>query len=305
MKGYIKYRDEGGIEAIDFVRDLPNTIAINQMLGLATHLHGLSNAGIVEYGLIAYQSYAPPAGALVAGANVHNKGRCHFTYQSATSETKTLSLWIPAPMMNNYTFVQGVGYRMTAAAGAILQAALRNLTLITDLQFSIGVLDYRESASHSHSESAIQYKDSAGNTCWMNLPQPVSVGAMETFNGIINGFSMCTCVEAVYAEPTVVVVPDTDELASKTNDDLGFDTVETRAIMKFRYVAGTRKKTMSLTLPAIKTSSVVSEVDSDGYKVIEVIGQGVALAITALYGAGVRAPVFKSSKVDVKNLKTQ
>lgn len=305
MKGYIKYRDEGAIEAIDFVRDLPNTVAINQMLGLAMHLHNLSNAGVVEYGLIAYESYAPDPGNLVAPADIHNKGRCHFTYQSANSETKTMSLWIPAPMMNNYTFNQGVGYRMSIAAGAILRDALRALTLITDIQFSHGVLDYNESESHGRSESAIQYEDSVGNTCWMNLPQPVSVGAMSAFNTVLNGFTMCKCVEAVYANPTVVIVDPTDTLAGMTLDDLGFDSVETRAVLKFRYTTGTRKKTMSLTVPAIKTSQVVSEEGGRGYKVLDVIGTGVALAITSLYGAPVRTVSFKTSKVDVVNLKNQ
>jgi hypothetical protein len=255
--------------------------------------------------LINFEDYVPPLGGITPGANVHNKGRCHFTYESDNGETKMMSLWIPAPMMNNYVFVPGVGYRMTAAAGDILKAALVAMTAQATLQFSFGVLDYSESDTSSRQESCIQYQDEAGNKCWMGVPQPTTVGAMQTFNGVLNGFTMCQCIDAIWANPTVVVVPDGDPLAATTNDDLGFDSVETRAKLKFRYNVGTRKKTMSLTLPAIKLSNCSSGPGSRGYRVVDVVGQGIALAITAFYGSSNRNAKYHSGKVDVKNLENQ
>ena len=117
MRGYIKYRDAQQIEAIDFVRSLPGTSNINNLLGLATSLHNYSNAGVVEYGLLDFEHIVPDLGVLVPGANVHNKGRTYFTYTDANNETVTVALWIPAPVMSNYTFVPGVGYSNERCGG--------------------------------------------------------------------------------------------------------------------------------------------------------------------------------------------
>jgi hypothetical protein len=305
MRGYIKYRDAGQIEAIDVVRDLPTGTSIGSMLGLATSLHNHSNAGVVEYGLLDFEHITVNVGTLVTGADVHNKGRTHFTYTTDNNETVSVTLWIPSPMMNNYSFIEGVGYRMHAAAGEILKVGLIDLIGQADLQFSYGVLDYRESEKGARHGSCLQFQDESQNSCWMGVPQPVSAAALQAFQAIVGPFSMCQCIDGVYVNPTVVVVPTGDPLLDTTEDDLGFDSVETRALMKFRYQQGTRKKTMSLMLPAIKTSRCTSGEGGRGYKVGQVYGEGIALSVTALYGSSNRNATFKSGKIDVKNLQNQ
>ena len=194
---------------------------------------------------------------------------------------------------------------MNAAAGDILKAGLVTMMSQASLQFSYGVIDYRESEKGARHGSCLQFKDASHNTCWMSVPEPDSAAALTNFQAILGPFSMCQCVDGVYENPTVVVVPANDPLLDTTADVLGFDCVETRANMKFRYQAGTRKRTMSLTLPAIKSSCCEYGEGSDGYNVGEVYGQAVALAITALYGSSNRNAKYKSGKVDVKNLQNQ
>lgn len=307
MKAYLKFKDIGGIQTITFLKGLVNSVAIGAVETFATAIKANgTNAGIVEYGLIRPQygvSLIDAGAPGTPGSSVKNKARCNFQYVDGNDEIRSISLWIPAPDMAMFEFVEGVGYRMVALSGETIKDALAALTGISNIVFINGVLDYSEADTVAYGDNAIEFEDYVGNRCWMSVPQPVSLGALGTFADAIAGESIAKVGRYVYYNYQSVIV--SGAMASPIADDNGFDSVERRAVCKFRYIEGTRRKTMSMIIPAPQSANLVNNKGKPGYSLSTNTGDILALAVTSLYGSANRTVSFRSGKVKMNELENQ
>jgi hypothetical protein len=306
MKAYLKFKDVGGIQSMAWFKDVVNSVAIGTVATFAALVKARSNAGLIEYGLIRSTGFDLSVGGIAGPeSNVKNKARLHFNWINANGETKNLALWIPAPDMAMFENVDGVGYRVLKSSGEAIRDALRTMTGIPDLAFSVGVLDYSESKPGTRSENSIEFTDVVENKCWMAVPQPVSMAAMQTFGSFIDGYSIAPIGRGVYSEPENVVLLSTNPTAIPNTDINGLDSVERRCTCKFMYIEGTRRKFMTMNLPAPKSANLVQGKDKPGYALDIATGNGLAIDITALYGAGNRAVTFKHGSVAQSELDNQ
>lgn len=307
MRAYLKFKDRGGIESLCWMRNLVTSCTLAQVQAFANAMitNALTNAGIVEYGLIRLTSFSLDDGNPSSGSCVKNKARCHFNYINANGETVPIALWIPAPDMAMFEYIEGVGYRMVPLSGQAIRDGLRAMTGVSTIEFITGILDYSEAEQGARSDNAIEFEDADFNRCWMSVPQPVSMAALQTFAELITGESIASVRRGVYATPEVTVVPDTDPMSVPMSDDNGFDSVERRCTCKFAYVQGTRRKFMLLNVPAPRSVNLVSGKDKPGYALAKASGDALAAAITALYGAGNRTVSFRSGRVKKTELDNQ
>lgn len=305
-KAYLKFKDVGGIETVTMLKDLVNTRAIGDVQSFAQAVKLITNAGIVEYGLIQPQfgTGLVDAGAPgTPGSSVKNKARCAFQYINANNEVKSIMLWIPAPDMAMFEYVEGVGYRMLALSGESIKDELVALTGIAGITFINGTLDYSEAENASHTDNAVEFVDYVGNRCWMSVPQPVSLATLATFADAITAESIAKVERYVYSQYNSVVV--SGAMASPTTDENGFDSVERRARCRFRYIEGSRRKTMSMIVPAPLSTTLVNKKGKPGYSLATNTGDTLAIAVTALYGNTNRNVSFRNGKVHMAELVNQ
>jgi hypothetical protein len=306
MKAYLKFKDVGGIQSMAWFKDMANSVAIGTVATFAALVKARSNAGLIEYGLIRSTGFDLSVGGIAGPeSNVKNKARLHFNWINTNGETKNVALWIPAPDMAMFENVEGVGYRVLQASGEAIRDALRTMTGITDLAFSVGVLDYSESKAGSRSENSIEFTDVVGNKCWMAVPQPVSMAAMQTFGSFIDGYSIAPIGRGVYSEPESVILLSTNPTTIPNTDINGLDSVERRCVCKFAYIEGTRRKFMTMNLPAPVSANLTQGKDKKGYSLDVATGNGLAIDITALYGSGNRTVSFKRGGVAQSDLDNQ
>lgn len=305
MKGYVLFKDVGGIQSSAWFKDMVNSIALSAVQTFAATIKSATNAGIVEYGVLRTIGFDIAGGTPGADSNVKNKARLHFNYINGNGETKSLSMWIPAPDMTMFENVEGVGYRVLQEDGEEIRDYLRTMTGITNLAYSTGILDYSESKAGARAENSIEFIDVVGNKCWMAIPQPVSQAAMETFATAISAFSIAAARRGAYTTVESAVLLSTDPLAIPSTDINGLDSVERRCNVKFAYIDGTRRRFMTMNLPAPASVNLVQGKDKKGYSLAVGTGNTMAINLTAMYGSANRTLTFKNGKVAHNELDDQ
>lgn len=305
MRGSLTFEDFLGKKTNIPVLGLdPNDATImTKMQALALSLQSYVNAAIVDYGVLR------PEIQVISGDNAttgpydssFNKALVNFSYVE-DNEQKYITLFLPAPDLQHFDTEEEVGYRMFESSGNAIRDALRTATGITDLEFVRGVTEYREGKSSRPSEGAYaKWRDFDGRIQYMGVSKVTDIAALQTFcesflRGSAPYYSNCALLQVGIITP---------EIATRDEDpatESGYDSIDQRAVLNFSWVENAKRRTMQMTLPAMKESSFVPVSRGKKKYVTQAVGDGVALALTALYGAGVRDLTFESGTRDIVNL---
>ncbi len=306
----IRYVDRGLIASGTVIQPIAEAVAPTtvKLLALATSLHSYVNPGVQGYSLMEWEEDTVGSPLATAVGSNCEKGQVNYSYVDADGITQYGTMWIPNPDLALYELVEGVGYRMTAAAVALLETAMSTASGLT---INIQQVKYeykeREFGSGVKNASSLKFEDQIGNVVWMAFPLATDLAALQTFGAAMNagdatnGFTKSICDRCVFlTETDAICDPATAPGLPATGV---WDSVEARAFVKMAYVEDGKKKFMQVILPGIKQTNCELKAGKKGWKVTKTVGDGVATALTTFFGAANRTCRFVGSRVDVKDLK--
>jgi hypothetical protein len=304
--GYVRFVDVKNKTTDAWFKGLPDATTTAQLASFATVVKAHVNPGIMSYGTLKPTYVIPGTIDMASNGNmesVKDKALLQFSYIQ-DDQQKSILLWLPCPYIDvNWTHVEGVGYRMDKAEGDEIAAALTTMTGIAGIEFVRGRLEYRESSTVSKALYSIVFRDVYGAQCVMGVPKPTSSAALGTFMDFLRTehLSNASITKGLYmVEDAVIIAPGTGVNVPAT--DTGWDSVDRRTHAKFRYVQSAALKTKTFLLPGVQENACeLVSADQRGYKLTKVVGDGLANALTGLYGSTLTF-TFRSGKVDVVNI---
>mgnify|MGYP001335239176 CR=1 FL=1 len=307
--GYIRYVDTKNKMTDAFVKRLPDATTIGNMLSFATLVRAHVNPGIAAYGLLRPEYVIP--GTIDMASNgamesVKDKGLLQFSYID-DNQQKSIMLWLPCPLINaNWTHVEGVGYRLNKATGDDIAAALSTMTGIPGISFVRGIKEYRASRKASKAMYCIMFTDVKGAVCGMGVPKPTNVAALGVFMDFLrtDNLTNASITSGLFTNETSVILGPSAPLAVPLVET-GWDSVDRRAKVAFRYVEAASAKTKMFNLAGVQEAAceLISS-DSNRHKLTKVVGDGLALGMTGVYGSSLTFS-FKHGKVDEASLDPQ
>lgn len=305
----ITVKDTMGIRASAFLRAIPTagTPDMTKMLALATSLKSHLNGGIESYSLLDWlETLIVPVFTPATGVN-SDKALILYEYEDGAGNVVYGRSILPNPdVLNHFEQVEGEGFRMLAESRdemtVLFQAASGNTTF----RVVVGKLMHQHGrGNRGRRDTCIQFTDSLGKRAYMAIPFASSSGALvslaEAFDESV--FSNSQITRAWYLTKTDAITDPTSGigLPAEDADQIAFTTVETRAMLKMYYLQDSRKRFMKFMMPSIKNSAC--ERSGDDWRVLNAAGQGVALSLRALFGAGNRDVSYLSCRMRVKDLR--
>jgi len=298
----INWIDVGAIKASSHLFDIPAASApdMTKLLALATSLHSYSRAGVATYALLQWTEGAmtTPLGAAV-GSNC-DKAQINYKW-IAGGDQRFGTFWIPNPDPTIFELVTGVGYRLTAAAKALLEASLSTASGLT-ISIVEGKPEYRESDAGigGKNESCLQFIDEAGNYSYMSFPLAASSALLI---GLGDAFNTDSITQSILDRSFFLAKTEANPAIAAAAG--AWDCVETRAYAKMQYISGGKKHFQTIMIPAPIATNCEQNTGQRGWNLTKVVGDGIALALTSFYGSGNRSLTFVGSRVDVKQLGNQ
>lgn len=299
----INWIDVGALKATSSLYDIPaaSTPDMTKLLALATSLHSYSRAGVLTYALLQWTEgeMTTPLAAAV-GSNC-DKAQINYKWIDAGGSQQFGTLWIPNPDPTIFELITGVGYRLTAAAKALLETSLSTASGLT-ISIVEGKPEYKESDAGigGKNDSCLQFIDEAGNYSYMAFPLASSSALLIALGDAFNTDSITQSVldRSFFLAKTEA----SPAIAAATG---AWDCVETRAYVKMQYIAGGKKRYQTIMIPAPLATNLEQNVGQRGWNFTKAVGEGIALALTSFYGAGNRTLTYVGSRVDVKQLQNQ
>jgi len=307
MKGRLKFEDVGGRATTIGLNGLDpaDTNVMTKLNALATTLRTYTNCAITEYGVTVPQitditGENPTTGVYDSSMQ---KGIIRFSY-SENNENKSIALYIPAPNVAGYVWVDEVGYRVEEGTADAIRAALVTATGKTGLVVESGVIEYIDGKSTRPTDGAyIKFKDDFDRVQYMGVPEVDDLAKLAAFSAaLFQGSSAYTNAAPVQIG---VMTPSIAYRSTDTPDtESGYDTVEWRGVFKFSYLTSANKrKIMSFTLPGLKDSLIFGVGNKKDLYIEKATGDAIGVALATLYGSGNRQCHYESCKIDKVNLK--
>lgn len=299
----INWIDVGAIKATSSLYDIPAASLpdMTKLLALATSLHSYSRAGVASYALLEWTEGAMTTPLAAATGSNCDKAQINYKWIDAGGTQQYGTLWIPNPDPAIFELITGVGYRLTAAAKALLETSLSTASALT-ISIIEGKPEYKESDAGigGKNDSCLQFVDEAGNHSYMSFPLASSSALLIGLGDAFNTDSITQSIldrsfflEKTEADPAIVAATG------------AFDCVETRAYVKMQYISGGKKRFQTIMIPAPISTNLEQNQGQRGWNVTKAVGDGVALALTSFYGAANRTLTFVGSQVDVRQIQNQ
>lgn len=304
----INFVDVGNIRTRAVIQNIPDASAPTT-LKLATFItayHAHQFPGVESYSLLQWTEGEVTGSVTTAVGTNCEKAQINYRYVDAADNTQYGTLWLPNPDMTHFEFVEGVGYRMLPASLELLATALSGASgLIIDVLE--GKLEYKTKSygNGARNASCLRFTDSIENVDYMSFPLVTDSAALIDLGIALNTdtFTQSVLDRSYYLSQTDVMTDPTTAPGLAAAGE--WDSVESRAYLKFVYMEGTKRKFMQLMVPGIKKTACFLKSGTSGYKVSKVTGDGIALALTGFFGAGTRTLRFFGSRVDIKDQKNQ
>jgi hypothetical protein len=305
----ITVKDTMNIPAVIQIKEIPaaGSPDMTKLGALATSLKSHMNGGIAAYALLDWEDTAVTDVSTPVGVN-SDKALILYQWFDADDIQQYGRLILPNPRVGlHFEAVEGEGYRMLAASKTTLEGILSAASGLA-ITVSEGKLIH-QSGKKSKSHTSIGFIDELVSTAWMQFPLVTDTAALGTMAGaLVNGNFSGSKITTASSLTKTEVLPDQSAgigLAAVDGDDPKFTTVETRAILKFRYRDGTVKKYMNCLLPSVeRTVCELTGKKKDSWKVKKAVADGIALSLTALFGSGNKAVYYESCKMKVKNIRS-
>ena len=297
----IIFADTAGKQGKTVIKDIPIAAApdMTKLLTLATALKAASNAGVLAYSLLGWESASFAGTATPAGLNTV-KAMILTKYVASGIEIFR-HVFIPNPGQTVIEEVPGVGTRVTAAALAAITAALTASAgfAVTALEGKVIVRNKQKSGS-PHG-IAIEFQDEGLNSDYLTLPSNyvTTAAALVTLatalqTAVVSASKitfthMLTKTEALPDPTTGIGLPAVDA------DDVVFSSVTKRIKLRFSYVVSSKRKHMSVIIPA----PVQAELTRSGknWQMEDAGGDGFATDLTTFLGSG-KTLTYVGSKLE-------
>jgi hypothetical protein len=302
----ITFADVAGKQGNTVIKEIPVAAApdMTSVLAIATALKAASNAGILSYSLLGWESASFAGTATPAGLNTV-KAMVLTKYVVGGIEVFR-HIFIPNPGQTVIEEVSGLGTRLTAAALTAITNALTASAgfAVTAIEGKVIVRNKR--ASSSPTGIAIEFVDSNLNSDYLTLPENyvTTAAALVTLatalqtavvsSSKITFTHMLTKTEAL-PDPTSGI-----GLAAVDDDDVVFSSVTKRIKLFFSYEVGDKRKYQTVIIPAPKQSELVKSGKS--WKMDDAGGDGLAEDLSTFLGE-TKTLTYVDSKLESKDLK--
>lgn len=299
----ITWVDNGGIKASSRIANIPSESAIDaaKLLILATALRAHTSPGISSYAVLGWTETAVTDTRTATGIN-NDKGLVLFQYEE-NGETQYGQFWISNVNMAKYEMVEGEGYRMTAAAIALLQAAMNTAAGTTGLIITEGKIEYRAGKQGSPNQSYIRVRDArkvAGNIVFSLATDAAALTTFAT-SLVTDEFTNSVVEKTYFLSKTETIVDPTSQLGLPGSAD--FASVEQRMILKFAFSEDGKKKYMRLDLPGpLKTECLTKK---KGRCLSRTQGAAIATNLVTFFGSANKTVRFVGSRFDAVDLQDQ
>lgn len=302
----IVFVDTVGKQGKTTINNIPVAAApdTSKLLTFATALHDGSNAGVLSYSLLGWESATFAGTATAVGLNTVKA--MILTKYAVSGIEYFRNIFVPNPGQAVIEEVAGVGTRLTAAALTAISAALSTSSgmTITAVEGKVVVRNKRNSSS-PHGIS-IEFEDENKNTDYLTLPANyiTNAAALVTLATALQTANisasktvfthMLTKTEALPDPTTGIGLPTVDA------DDAVFTSVTKRMRLRFCYTVSGKRKYETVILPAPISGSLIQS--GKNWRLDEGAGDDIAEALSTFLGA-TKTVTFTGSKLESKNLK--